>query len=148
MSHLKTPKIIDLVYSFLLKLYQRGISVLKIYPPTFRLVVLLKSVKYTLLISVWKIIFKSIGTFKWNWHKTTSAPDWKCASKVSPVFSANNKTFLRRFVTTDQTWVHYYTTVTKQQSKQWKHAESPPPNKAKQYGLSERSGLILLECER
>ncbi|XP_066907646.1 histone-lysine N-methyltransferase SETMAR-like [Halyomorpha halys] len=39
--------------------------------------------------------------------------------------------FLRRFVATDETWVHYYTPETKQQSKQCKHAESPPPKKAK-----------------
>ena len=39
--------------------------------------------------------------------------------------------FLRLFVTTDETWVHYYTPETKQQSKQWKHVDSPPPKKAK-----------------
>jgi Transposase. len=34
-------------------------------------------------------------------------------------------------VTIDKTWILYYTPKTKQQSKQWKHAESPPPKKAK-----------------
>ncbi|XP_014272422.1 histone-lysine N-methyltransferase SETMAR-like [Halyomorpha halys] len=43
----------------------------------------------------------------------------------------NQQDFLRRFVTTDVTWVHYYTLETKQQSKECKHAESPPPMKAK-----------------
>ena len=46
-------------------------------------------------------------------------------------FQRNEQDFLRRFVTTDETWVHYYTPETKQQSKQWKHADSPPPKKAK-----------------
>ena len=46
-------------------------------------------------------------------------------------FQRNQQDFLRRFVTTDETWVHYYTPETKQQSKQWKHVDSPPPKKAK-----------------
>ncbi|XP_066994420.2 histone-lysine N-methyltransferase SETMAR [Anabrus simplex] len=46
-------------------------------------------------------------------------------------FQCNQQDFLCRFVTTDETWVHYYTPETKQQSKQWKHADSPPPKKAK-----------------
>ncbi|XP_014285629.1 histone-lysine N-methyltransferase SETMAR-like [Halyomorpha halys] len=46
-------------------------------------------------------------------------------------FQRNQQDFLRRFVTTDETWVHYYTPETKPQSKQWKHAESPPSKKAK-----------------
>ena len=44
-------------------------------------------------------------------------------------FQHNQQDFLFRFVTTDETWVHYYTPETKQQSKQWKHAESPPLKK-------------------
>ena len=46
-------------------------------------------------------------------------------------FSEKRTSFLRRFVTTDETWVHYYTPETKKQSKQWKHVDSPPPKKAK-----------------
>lgn len=38
---------------------------------------------------------------------------------------------MERFVTVDETWVHYYQPETKQQSKQWKHVSSPPPKKAK-----------------
>ena len=44
-------------------------------------------------------------------------------------FQCNQQDFLRQFVTTDKTWDHYYTPETKQESKQWKHAESPPPSK-------------------
>lgn len=45
-------------------------------------------------------------------------------------FQKNKTDFVRRFVTTDETWVHYYTPESKTQSKQWKHRSSPPPKKA------------------
>ena len=37
--------------------------------------------------------------------------------------------FLRRYVTMDETWAHHFDPETKLQSKQWKHATSPPPVK-------------------
>lgn len=46
-------------------------------------------------------------------------------------FRKNKVDFMRRFITTDETWVHHYTPETKQQSKQWRHSGSPPPKKAK-----------------
>ena len=45
-------------------------------------------------------------------------------------FQENTTDFVRRFITTDETWVHHYTPETKEQSKQWKHRGSPPPKKA------------------
>ena len=62
--------------------------------------------------------------------------DHKCARVQSLArFQRNQHSVFLRFVTTDETWVetwvHYYTTETKQQSKQWKYAESPPPKKRK-----------------
>ena len=44
-----------------------------------------------------------------SWQWTINAPEWKCPGKDLLVFSATNKIFLRRFVTTEETWVHYYT---------------------------------------
>ena len=35
------------------------------------------------------------------------------------LFKRNPKEFLRRFVTVDDTWIHWYTLETKKQSKQW-----------------------------
>jgi len=35
------------------------------------------------------------------------------------LFKRNSKEFLRRFVTVDETWIHWYTPETKAQSKQW-----------------------------
>ena len=37
----------------------------------------------------------------------------------------------RRFVTGNETWIHHYDPETKEQSKQWKHQQSPPPKKFK-----------------
>ena len=47
------------------------------------------------------------------------------------IFNADPEGFLNRFVTMDETWVHHYEPETKEQSKQWKHATSPTPTKAK-----------------
>ena len=47
------------------------------------------------------------------------------------LFEEDPANFLKRFVTMDETWVHYFTLEAKQQSKQWKHPGSPPPKKAK-----------------
>ncbi|CAK1593061.1 unnamed protein product [Parnassius mnemosyne] len=47
------------------------------------------------------------------------------------LFEADADDFLNRFVTMDETWVHYCTPETKQQSKQWRRPGSPPPKKAK-----------------
>ena len=54
----------------------------------------------------------------------------------------NSKTFLRPFekkgdaslnwmITTDETWLFYYDPETKQQLRQWKSSDWPPPKKAK-----------------
>ena len=43
-----------------------------------------------------------------------------------------NKTdFLHRFITMDETWVHYFTPKTKVQSKQWIEGGESSPKKAK-----------------
>lgn len=47
------------------------------------------------------------------------------------LYEADPQDFLDRYVTMDETWVHHYTPETKQQSKQWVRAGSPPPKKAK-----------------
>ncbi|XP_014487341.1 PREDICTED: histone-lysine N-methyltransferase SETMAR-like [Dinoponera quadriceps] len=43
----------------------------------------------------------------------------------------NPKEFLRRFVTVDETWIHWYTPETKKQSKQWISPGERAPKKAK-----------------
>lgn len=45
-------------------------------------------------------------------------------------FQSNKADFLRRYVTTDETWVHHYTPESKIQSKQWTQSGFPAPKKA------------------
>lgn len=47
------------------------------------------------------------------------------------LFQKNPEDFKRRFVTVDETWIHYYTPETKQQSKQWVKMGESAPKKAK-----------------
>ncbi|QQP49556.1 Uncharacterized protein FKW44_010266, partial [Caligus rogercresseyi] len=51
------------------------------------------------------------------------------------LFNRNKDEFFRRFVTVDETWIHYNTPETKQQSKQWVLKGESAPKKAK-VGLS------------
>ncbi|XP_014485934.1 PREDICTED: uncharacterized protein LOC106750247, partial [Dinoponera quadriceps] len=47
------------------------------------------------------------------------------------LFKRNPKEFLRRFVTVDETWIHWYTPETKEQSKQWTSPDERAPKKTK-----------------
>ena len=47
------------------------------------------------------------------------------------MFQRNPDEFLRRFITADETWIHYFTLETKEQSKQWTSPGKPAPKKAK-----------------
>jgi len=54
--------------------------------------------------------------------------------KLSPrcvLFKRNPREFLRRFVTVDETWIHWYTPETKKQSKLWNSPGKPAPKKAR-----------------
>lgn len=53
----------------------------------------------------------------------------------------NPDDFFSTLVTQDETWVHHYDPETKQQSKQWKHASSPPPKKAR---VQASAGKVML----
>ena len=48
-------------------------------------------------------------------------------------FQCNQLDFLLWFVTTHETWVHYFTLGTKQKSKQCEHADSPPQRKQRSW---------------
>ncbi|KAG5347301.1 SETMR methyltransferase, partial [Acromyrmex charruanus] len=47
------------------------------------------------------------------------------------MFQRNPDEFLRRFITVDKTWIHYFTPETKEQSKQWTSPSESAPKKAK-----------------
>lgn len=55
------------------------------------------------------------------------------------MFHSNKADFLRRFITTDETWVHHFTPETKEQSKQWTERGEPAPKKAKTVSSAGRS---------
>ena len=44
-------------------------------------------------------------------------------------FDTEGQDFLDRFITCDETWEHHFTPESKRATKQWKHADSPPPKK-------------------
>ncbi|UYV67791.1 hypothetical protein LAZ67_5002075 [Cordylochernes scorpioides] len=51
----------------------------------------------------------------------------EAAQKFLDCHETNGEEFLDSIVTGDETWVHYTTPETKEQSKQWKHTSSPKP---------------------
>ncbi|XP_023217030.1 histone-lysine N-methyltransferase SETMAR-like [Centruroides sculpturatus] len=50
---------------------------------------------------------------------------------ILALFRRNPDEFLRRYITVDETWIHYYTPETKEQSKQWVFEGERAPKKAK-----------------
>ena len=53
------------------------------------------------------------------------------SEQYSTLFKRHPKEFLRRFVTVDETWIHWFTPVTMEQSKQWTSPGERAPKKAK-----------------
>jgi len=71
-----------------------------------------------------------------RWVSRLLTPDNKrnretTSDKRLTLLMRNPKEFLRRFVTVDETWIHWYTPETKEQSKQWTSPGEPAPKKAK-----------------
>ncbi|XP_076068328.1 histone-lysine N-methyltransferase SETMAR-like [Oratosquilla oratoria] len=71
-----------------------------------------------------------------RWVPRLLTPDQKRTRRTMSaenleLFEADPENFMARFVTMDEFWVHHYQPETKEQSKQWKHASSPTPKKAK-----------------
>ena len=52
-----------------------------------------------------------------------------CAQEFLREGAENTEEFLDSIVTGDETWCHYVTAKTKQQSRQWRHNRSPKPKK-------------------
>ena len=71
-----------------------------------------------------------------RWMSRLLTPDNKCnretiSEHCLTLFKRNSKEFLRRFVTVDETWIHWYIPETKKQSKQWISPDQSAPKKAK-----------------
>ena len=56
------------------------------------------------------------------------------------LYEADEDTFLARFVTMDETWVHHFDPESKRQSMEWKHPSSPTPKKPK---MAASAGKIM-----
>ena len=71
-----------------------------------------------------------------RWVSRLFTPDNKrnrenTSEQCLTLFKRNPKEFLRRFVTVDETWIHWHTPETKEQSKQWISPGERAPKKAK-----------------
>jgi len=55
-------------------------------------------------------------------------------------FDREGQDFLDPVITCDETWVHHFTPESKRASKQWKHADSPPPKK---FRAIESAGKVM-----
>ncbi|XP_012564605.1 histone-lysine N-methyltransferase SETMAR-like [Hydra vulgaris] len=56
------------------------------------------------------------------------------------MFNCNQSEFLRRFITMDETWIHYYTPESRQQSAQWLKPEESRP---KQLITQQSAGKVM-----
>ncbi|XP_014485173.1 PREDICTED: uncharacterized protein LOC106749835 [Dinoponera quadriceps] len=84
------------------------------------------------------ILHKILGMRKLSarWVQRLLTPDNKrnretTSEQCLTLFKRNPKEFLRRFVTVDETWIHWYTPETKEQSKQWTSPGERAPKKTK-----------------
>ncbi|XP_039309549.1 protein GVQW3-like [Solenopsis invicta] len=71
-----------------------------------------------------------------RWVSRLLTPDNKrnretTSEQCLTLFKRNPKEFLRRFVTVDETWIHWYTPETKEQLKQWTSPGERAPKKAR-----------------
>ena len=77
-----------------------------------------------------------MGKLSARWVPRLLTPDNKynretTSEQCLTLFKRNPKEFLRRFVTDDEKWIHWYTPETKEQSKQWTSLGERAPKKAK-----------------
>ena len=87
---------------------------------------------------VWHILHECLDMRKLSarWVPRLLTADHKRARVVASeqclgMFQRNSKEFLRRYVTVDETRIHYYTPETKNQPKMWTGLGESAPKKAK-----------------
>jgi hypothetical protein len=70
-------------------------------------------------------------------------------------FNKNKTDFVRRFITTDETWIHHYTSESKQHSKQWIEAGCSGPKKERSVPSAGKvmasvfwnaEGILFIDC--
>jgi histone-lysine N-methyltransferase SETMAR len=63
-------------------------------------------------------------------------------------FNKNETDFVRRFITMVETWIHHYTSESKQQSKQWTEAGCSAPKKTRSVPSAEKVlALVFWDAE-
>ena len=124
----------------------------------------LREISEALNISVgrtWNILHEYLGMRKLSarWVPRWLTADNKRARVVASeqslsMFQRNPKGFLQRYVTVNETWIHYYTLETKNQSKMWTGPGESAPKKAKTVRSAgevmatifwDSSGIILID---
>ncbi|XP_018393225.1 PREDICTED: uncharacterized protein LOC108772230 [Cyphomyrmex costatus] len=64
------------------------------------------------------------------------------------MFQRNPDEFLRPFITVDETWIHYFTPETKEQSKQWISPGEPSFEEDENREVGRKCGHTVLGCTR
>lgn len=69
-------------------------------------------------------------------------------SELLALYDADPDNVLSRIITGDETWLHHWDPDTKQESMQWKHANSPPPRKFRtQPSAGKVMATIFWDCK-
>ena len=68
---------------------------------------------------------------------------WRFQNNVWRWFQRNPDEFLRRFITVNETWIHYFTLETKEQLKQWTLSGESAPKKTKTIKSAEKVMAIV-----
>ena len=100
---------------------------------------------------VWHILNECLGMRKLfaRWVSRLLTADHKQARVVASkqclgMFQCNSKEFLRRYVTVDETWIHYYTLETKNQSQMWTGPGESAQKKAKTVPYNRRILSLII----
>ena len=60
------------------------------------------------------------------------------------MYKDNQEDFFDRLVTQDEIWIYHHDLETKDQSKQWKHYDSPPLKRAHDQPITDKIMLTVL----
>ena len=77
-----------------------------------------------------------------------SRPKMQCLE----CFNKKKSDFVHQFIKTDETWIHYYTPESKQQSKQWTEADCLAPKSIPSSGkvmasvFWDAKGVLYIDC--
>lgn len=98
--------------------------------------------------SIGTILHDRLGLSKVSarWVPKMLTPEQKAtrvttSQEVLDLMASDMDGFMARIVTQDETWVPHFDPETKEESKQWKHRDSPPPRKFK---VTKSAGKVMV----